>query len=441
MTKSRRAAEVIPSARRLVKSLRDMGYDFTTAVADLIDNSIEAGATEVIINVEFDGDNSWVQIADNGRGMNPRILREAMRYGSEREYDGSDLGKFGLGLKTASMSQCQRLTVASRVRGSNTNVFAYCWDMNHIEKINRWEILPVSFRSLPRTVKQYLRNSSGTVVIWQRLDRILGYKYPYGEMAKKKLATMCRDLEQYLAMVFHRFIMGQTKRKRLRIVLNGNEIQPWDPFARSEPKTRKVKPVNIPLEHEGVKGIVYLQPFILPNQNSFSSPEEFKRTSGPANWNQQQGFYVYRADRMIQSGGWCRLRTADEHTKLARIALLFSPTLDEAFKINVSKMRIQLPEQIRDEVDQAIKPVLKLANEIYRRRSRESSGTSQSTTTKPATSTVSTNSSQEQATKKLWTIEEIQQQAERVSSPYEKPVITRVFTRLRNRINFKERNK
>ncbi len=434
MTLSRRATEVIPSACRLIKSLRDMGYDFSTAVADLIDNSIEAGATEVVINVEFDGDNSWVKIADNGRGMKHDLLREAMRYGSKREYNGSDLGKFGLGLKTASMSQCQRLTVASRIRGSNTYVFAYCWDMEHIEKIDRWEIVPVLFKNLPPTVKQYLRNTSGTVVIWQRLDRMLGYKYPYGEMAKKKLANMCRDLEQYLAMVFRRFIVGETKRKKLRIVLNGNEIQPWDPFARSEPKTRKLKPVNIALEHEGIKGTVYLQPFILPNQDSFSSPEAFKCASGPANWNQQQGFYVYRAGRMIQSGGWCRLRTADEHTKLARIALFFSPTLDEAFKINVSKMRIQLPAQIRDEVNQAIRPVLKLANEIYRGRKRESSTPSASSTTRPTKTTGP-------ATKNLWTLDEIQQRAERISSSDEKPVITRVFTRLRDRINSKERNR
>ena len=106
--------EVIPGARRLIMSLRNMGYDFAQAVADVVDNSIEAGASLVAIDIEFDGDDSWVRIADNGKGMNAEQLREAMRYGAERNYDENDLGKFGLGLKTASMSQCQCLSVASR---------------------------------------------------------------------------------------------------------------------------------------------------------------------------------------------------------------------------------------------------------------------------------------------------------------------------------------
>lgn len=433
-------AEVIPSARRLIRSLRDMGYDFSTAVADLIDNSIEADATEVVINVEFSGDDSWVEIADNGKGMESRLLREAMRYGSERHYTGSDLGRFGLGLKTASMSQCQRLTVASRPGGSSTLVTAYSWDTHHIQETDRWEIVPVPYRDLPNSVRRHLRHTSGTVAIWQRLDRILGYKYPYGEAARKKLAGMCRDLEQHLAMVFHRFMEADAERGKLRILLNGNEIRPWDPFARSEPRTVRLQPVQIPLEHEDSKGTICLQPFVLPHQNSFSSPEAFKLASGPANWNQQQGFYVYRADRMIQSGGWCRLRTADEHTKLARIAMCFSPDLDEAFRINVSKMRIQLPPQIRDQIDEAIRPVLKLANEVYRGRNRGSYATAGSATVlgSGSTNTGSAVTESREPTwstmTERWTLEEIQQQAESLSSLIERPVIRRVFARLRNRL-------
>src|SRR6184192_3049778 len=114
MARARDTVEVIPAAGRLVGSLRDMGYEFATAVADLVDNSIEAGATVVTVDIEFEGENSWVRIADNGAGMTSAALREAMRYGSSREYSANDLGKFGLGLKVASLSQCQRLTVASR---------------------------------------------------------------------------------------------------------------------------------------------------------------------------------------------------------------------------------------------------------------------------------------------------------------------------------------
>jgi len=129
--------EVIPSAKRLMKSLRNMGYDFAQAVADIVDNSIEAQASVVRIDVRFEADDSWVRIADNGVGMTPEQVREAMRYGSERGYSDDDLGKFGLGLKTASMSQCQRLSVASRWNPDRADIAAYCWDLDHIERTNQ----------------------------------------------------------------------------------------------------------------------------------------------------------------------------------------------------------------------------------------------------------------------------------------------------------------
>src|SRR5688572_11837671 len=120
--------QAIPSARRLIRSLRSLGYDFSAAVADLVDNSISAAATEVLIDVEFDGDHSRVRIADNGVGMSKAQLEEAMRYGSERDYDENELGKFGLGLKTASLSQCQRLSVASR-QNTSRGIHVFCWDL------------------------------------------------------------------------------------------------------------------------------------------------------------------------------------------------------------------------------------------------------------------------------------------------------------------------
>jgi hypothetical protein len=360
--------EVIPAARRLITSLRDMGYDFAAAVSDLVDNSIEAGATSVSIDLEFDGDDSWVRIADNGSGMKPAKLREAMRYGSEREYEEDDLGKFGLGLKVASLSQCQRLTVASRSSREKADIAAYCWDLDHVSKTNRWELLELAKGELGSVFREPLAGNTGTVVVWQRLDRLLGYQHPYGEHARKRLLNMCRDTETYLAMVFHRFLRGEAKGKRkLKISINGNEVKPWDPFVTTESETKKLNPIPIRLEHDGQTGYVLLEPFVLPHHNKFSSQEAFKAAAGPNNWNQQQGFYIYRADRLIQSGGWSRMRTVDEHTKLARVALRFSPQLDEAFKVNVAKMRVQLPQQIRDQIEQCLKPVIKLAQEIYRK--------------------------------------------------------------------------
>ncbi|MBB1208383.1 ATP-binding protein, partial [Klebsiella pneumoniae] len=158
-------------------------------------------------------------------------LRESLRFGAERDYDTEDLGKFGLGLKTASLSQCLRLTVASRQNEGRADINAYCWDLGHIEATNRWEILPVKSIDLQPQARQHLKETTGTVVIWERLDRILGYKRPDGEMARKQLTSRCRALEEHVAMVFHRFLEGAVRGKRLAIYLNDNKVVPWDPFA------------------------------------------------------------------------------------------------------------------------------------------------------------------------------------------------------------------
>lgn len=279
-------------------------------------------------------------------------------------------------MKVASLSQCQRLSVASRTSRERADISAYCWDLAHITKTNKWELLELTRDSLGATVRGPLVNTTGTVVLWQRLDRLLGYQHPYGEHARKRLLGMCRDTEAYLAMVFHRFLAGEAKgKKKVRIMINGNEVKPWDPFVTSESDTKKLTPVPIRIEHEGKSGYVLLEPHILPHQSRFSTPEAFKAASGPSNWNQQQGFYIYRSDRMIQSGGWSRLRTVDEHTKLARVALRFSPQLDDAFKVNVAKMKAQLPQQIRDQIEHALRPVIKLAQEAYRRDGTRTPGT------------------------------------------------------------------
>lgn len=368
------SVEVIPSARRLVKSLRDVGYEFVTAVADLIDNCIEAKARTVWVDVVWDGEDSYVSIADNGDGMPLATLKEAMRFGSERDYEGEDLGKFGLGLKTASLSQCERFTVASRSNPSRADINAYCWDVEHVEATNRWEILPVRTADLHEGVRQHLKDTTGTVVVWERLDRILGYKKPDGESARKQVHAMCRELEDHLAMVFHRFLAGEVRGKRLAIYVNENKVMPWDPFARKEDNTQILEVKTLKHEGSGGKGDVIVEPFVLPHQSRFSSQEAFNRASGPEKWNKQQGFYIYRADRMIQSGGWSGLRALDEHRKLARIAISFPPKLDDEFKINVAKMRVSLPAALRDIIAKAIGPAVTLAEDEYRQRERKSGG-------------------------------------------------------------------
>lgn len=373
--------ESIPGARRLIKSLRDMGYEFESAVADLIDNSIAARANTVRINSHWAGADSYVSIADNGMGMSAQELREALRFGSERGYDDDDLGKFGLGLKTASLSQCRKLIVASRQNESRADINAYCWDMSHIEATNKWEILPVRSADLPEMVRLHLKETTGTVVIWQQLDRILGYSNPEGEPARKRLIGMCATLEEHVAMVFHRFLENKVRGKRLAIYIQDDKVTPWDPFVANEPRRKALEPLSLLMEGHSGRSDVVFEPYVLPAQSMFSSPEAHKRASGPAQWNRQQGFYIYRADRLIQSGGWSGIRTIDEHLKLARIAVFFSPKLDEEFKINVPKMKVAFPAEIRADVEKAVKTWTKIADETYRTASR--TGGSSSSPTAP----------------------------------------------------------
>ena len=431
--------EMIPSARRLMTSMRDMGYDFATAVADVVDNSVEARATHVAIDVRFDGDGSWVRIIDNGTGMKPAQIREALRYGSEREYDGHEsLGKFGLGLKTASLSQCRRMVIASRSSRERAEIYAYSWDLEHVHATDKWEILEVARDKHPELLRDPLADHTGTVVLWQRLDRILGFRHPYGEMAKKRLSSMCREVEEHLAMVFHRFLAGEVGGKKLRITVNGNSVKPWDPFAREEQATKSLQPVSLAYDHDGVSGEILIEPFVLPHQEEFSSPQAHAAAAGPLKWNRQQGFYIYRANRMIQSGGWSNLRTMDEHIKLARVAVSFKPRLDEVFKINVAKMRVQIPQQLRDEFEKAIRPVISIAQTAYRRPkgARHPAGgidghpANSAPTGRRTQISVTASVGRRSGIGGVWTIDEIRCAAERVATPVEKPIVRTVFDRL-----------
>src|SRR5436190_1319106 len=231
--------EVIPGAHRLVSSLRDIGYDFVQAVADVLDNSIAGRATRVDIVMKFDGARSWIRISDNGRGLSGADLTEAMRYGAVRDYEADDLSKFGLGLKTASMSQCRRLSVASRSDPNMRRIEARAFDLDYIEKTNKWHVLDLGPDERDEALVQPLQDHTGTVILWEKLDRVLDYKNPHGDWAKAAMLQLAEQLELHLGMVFHRFLAGEVIRKRkLSITINGAKVEAWDPFARSEKGTQ-----------------------------------------------------------------------------------------------------------------------------------------------------------------------------------------------------------
>jgi hypothetical protein len=362
---------MIPSARRLMDSLRDIGYDAPAAVADLVDNSIDADARNVEITVAAEGSASWIRIADDGTGMTRRDLDEAMRYGSSRRYDDEDLGAFGLGLKTASLSQCRQLTVATRST-PRSRIEIRRWDLDRVARRDAWELQRLTPRACAPHLTQPLKEGQGTVVLWEGLDRVLEYARPDGQAAMRRLESLSEEVAEHLAMVFHRFISGELRRGRPRIAItvNGQWLDPWDPFARDESHTRELPRQWLSLRHEGRRHRVGVSPYILPNQIQFSSPDAHAVAGGPRRWNRQQGLYIYRRDRMIQSGGWNRLRTTDEHSKLARIALNIPPSADGAFRTNVSKMSVALPAELRPTLRTLASGVVSQAQDAYRQRIR-----------------------------------------------------------------------
>ena len=359
--------EVVPSARRLSETLRDTGHDFNTAVADLIDNCISADATEVKITARFNEGDPWIRIADNGKGMNPEVLNEALRFGSEVEqYAADDLGKFGIGLKTASHSQCRRLIVATRPHKTSP-IHCRVHDLDHLGASNRWEIQVLSADAVPvRASEPLSRDRTGTVVLWENLDRLLNYAVPAGKQARDGFNRRLDELNQHLGMVFHRFIEGSVpKRSRLRISIGHEVVRAWDPFCCNTPQTETWQEQQYEVHANNLRGAALLTPYVLPTSHDFPTKESHSAAGGRRGWNESQGFWIYRANRLIQDGGWCNIRKRDEHTKLARASIDFEPAMDSAFRIDLGKMRVILPEEMRTEMKDFISQYVRQARERY----------------------------------------------------------------------------
>jgi anti-sigma regulatory factor (Ser/Thr protein kinase) len=360
--------EVLPSAGRLMTSLRDIGYDLGSAIADLIDNAIDANANRVAIDVVADGPDSWIRVSDDGVGMSPARVDEAMRYGSHADYLPDALGHFGLGLKTASLSQCRRLTLASRERGSARTAIRR-WDLDEVLANDSWALERISSRSASARLLEPLSGTGhGTVVLWESLDRVIPRR-PTPGITARVIATATRDIADHTAMVFHRFLDGEAydDRRALEVTLNGDRIEAWDPFARNEQHTQALTPQVLSYEDSDERTIVVdVRPYVLPAQHLFSSADAHKRAGGPRRWNRHQGLYIYRRDRLIQAGGWNRLRTLDEHAKLARIAIDLPIGDEERFAVDVAKMKVSLPEELRPELKAVASGAVAVAQERYR---------------------------------------------------------------------------
>jgi hypothetical protein len=347
-----------PRAMAMLESLRGLGYSTGTALADIIDNSISAGASVVRLDFVWAGPHSRISVLDNGRGMSDAELESAMRLGDRNPLDtrsAHDLGRFGMGLKTASLSQCRRLTVATVKDGATS---CLRWDLDELaaDPGGGWLLFEGPAQGSREFIAALRDKKAGTLVLWEALDRIVTAGYNSNDFH-----DLMDTVESHLAMVFHRLLQGP--HPRLKLLLNGRAITPWDPFMMGHPAKPWASP---PTNHLTDYGTITVQAHVLPHRDKLTT-KEFNDNAGPAGWTAQQGFYVYRNGRLLVAGGWLGLGTSrawnrEEAHRLARIRVDIPNTADADWKIDVRKSTARPPVSLR--------PWLTLLAENTRERAR-----------------------------------------------------------------------
>lgn len=354
-----------PGPAELFESLRAFGYDLQTAIADVIDNSIAAHAKNVWIDFLWKGASSRITIRDDGDGMTEEGLVRAMRPGSQNPREAraeDDLGRFGLGMKTASISQCRRLAVMTRTR---EGVHVRCWDLDYIalHAKGQWRLLKGAALLSSDDIHLLDKKKSGTVLFWDRLDRIVGDADEEDEGAQKHFRQNIDLVRDHLSMTFHRYLTG---RGRLTIHLNGKALEPWDPFLENENAT---EPLEEEVHHaEGIR--VAIKPFVLPHHSKITA-RVHELAAGPRGWNSHQGFYIYRNKRLLVAGDWLGLgMLKEEHYKLARIRVDLPNTADLLWQIDVKKSRATPPASLRKDLLRIARTARNRAARLYRYRGK-----------------------------------------------------------------------
>lgn len=343
-----REKEVAPRASVLVESLRDIGYSLQTAVADIIDNSLTAGAWKIELLADTHAEVPAIGVLDNGSGMTEAELLEAMRPGSRNPLEervATDLGRFGLGLKTASFSQCRRLTVITRKHGT---VSCAAWDLDKVAVHDRWILdLPDDLAGIPWSE---CLTGDGTLVVWEKLDRLVG---PHGSSDRQDLVRQLDDTASHVEFVFHRFLSGGEGRGgRVEMSINGRELRPFDPFHSHHPATQHHPQETFVLDGHEIR----IRPVTLPHHEKVSEAD-WKRYAGPEGYVSNQGFYLYRNRRLIVHGTWFRLARQVELTKLSRVLIDIPASLDAAWKVDVKKASAQPPAPVRDRLRRIIERI------------------------------------------------------------------------------------
>ena len=331
-----------PYAPTLIESTRAIGYSLEAAVADIIDNSIAANAKNVDIYF-FPIDGAYIAILDNGKGMTEKEIDIAMQYGSKNpteERDKKDLGRFGLGLKTASLSQCRCLTVISK---QGDNLEGRQWDIDHVTEVGDWSLNVLDEEDIQQIPQfdELIKNESGTLVVWQKLDRLKSGEINF-ELSLGRKIDRVRD---HLSLVYHRYLAGESGITKLKLSINGEKIKGIDPFL-TEKSVQAMDDETLVIQ--GNK--ILVRPYILPHISKLTS-DEIKMLGGKDGLRKQQGFYVYRNKRLLVWGTWFRMMRQGDLSKLARIRVDIPNTLDDLWTLDIKKSSALPPAEVRKNLE------------------------------------------------------------------------------------------
>lgn len=352
-----------PRADGTIEALRGLGYTIEAALADLIDNSISAGASRVEIEFSWAGRDSWISVLDDGRGMSDPELDVAMRLAElspvhARKPD--DLGRFGMGLKTASFSQCRRLTVASKKVGV---ISCLRWDLDYLtqQADGKWLMLEGAHVGSEGKLAALDNMEHGTVVLWEELDRVVSSGF-----TDKVFLEMIDHVERHLGMVFHRFLDRSGPSIDLRI--NGQPVRPWDPFLADHSGTWRSPEASIGAPDLGIRA----KAFVLPHKDRLRD-KEYIAAGGPDGWSSQQGFYIYRGRRLLVPGSWLGLGrgrswSKDESHRLARIRLDIPNSSDSEWKIDIRKATAHPPVRFREQLTRLAEDARERARRVFLHR-------------------------------------------------------------------------
>ncbi|MDN3017173.1 ATP-binding protein [Paenibacillus sp. BSR1-1] len=353
-----------PSAAPVIQALRSIGYNSQTAIADIVDNSIDAKTNSINIEFEYDLGNGFIRIEDNGIGMTEEELQKAMTIGSKdpREQRAKEeLGRFGMGLKTASFSMGKRLCVITKKDGL---VSERCWDLDYVSNKNEWLL----YKTIPSEIRDKIgqpEGNSGTIVFIDKLDRFCGFG-TQKVLKQDSYYSKVKRIQKYLEMVFHVKLENG-----LIMTINGNSLYPWNPFLEGNPRRIEGEEQVIRIN----KKLVRITPYVLPHPSAFNQVD-YKYTGGIKGWNDQQGFYIYRENRMVSFGDWFGMFPKDAASQLVRIKIEFTNDADDDWKIDVKKSTITIPEGAKQDLYGVAKYYRQVSQEImlYRTKATRTGG-------------------------------------------------------------------